>query len=175
MKKLLFTLCALALASQLSAQSRAVRDFMQNTPRQQEAVRLNIGSLALSIGRGFVEDDEARNILRRIYHASILVYDDNNPVDQSQVSTLMAGLKREKFEELGYFRDEDEDMVRILIKEDGDFITDLVLLVEGPDNFVMLNLEGRLRYTELNDLSLSLNGSDKLKKLPEDRKQVKKS
>jgi hypothetical protein len=175
MKKLLFALAILAFSSQMSAQSRAIRDFMNNSPRQQDAIRLNIGSLALSIGRGFVDEPEARDWLRKIYHATVLLYDNNNPVNPSEVSKLMAGLQREKFEELGYFRDEDEDMVRILIKEDGDFITDLVLLVEGPENFIMINLEGRLRYSELNDISLSFEGSNKLKKLPEDRKQVKKS
>jgi Domain of unknown function (DUF4252) len=176
MKKIITLALFLGLATGLCAQSRAVRNFMDAAPHHREnALRLNLGSFVISLARGMVDEPEARNVLRRVSHISLLAFDDHNPISKDEATRFMQELSKEKFEDLGYFRSKEGELVRLMVKENGDFISDLVLLIEGEGNFLMLNLEGRLRYSEINDLHMEFDGSSTLREVPEDRSELKKS
>jgi hypothetical protein len=103
-----------------------------------------------------------------------LNFDENNPVEANDVNQLMQQLRQEKFEDLAYFKEGDSH-VRFMIKESQEVITDLIMIIKGDKNFLLLNLEGKLKYTDLNDFNMEVNGSKEFKRLPEDRKKLPKA
>ncbi|AEE48856.1 DUF4252 domain-containing protein [Haliscomenobacter hydrossis] len=173
MKKIIFCLALLGLGCALPAQNQVVRDFMHKFGRHEQATHLNIGGLFLKIAAKNSDDDEANRIMRSISSLHLLNFDENNPVEAQDISKLMQQLHDDKFEDLAYFKDGDSH-IRFLVKEERDVITDVIMVIRGENNFLLLNLEGRLRYSDLNDLNMEVNGSKEFKRLPEDRKTLPK-
>lgn len=173
MKKIIFSLALLGLGFALPAQNQVVQDFMRKFGKYEQATRLNIGGLFLKLAAKDSDDDEAMRIMRSISSLHLLNFDEGNPVEANDVNQLMEKLRADKFEDLAYFKGDDAH-VRFMIKESNDLITDLVMIVKGEKNFLLLNLEGRLKYTDLNDFNMEVNGSKEFKRLPEDRKKLPK-
>lgn len=173
MKKIIFSLALLGLGIALPAQNRVVQDFMHKFGKYEQATRLNIGGFFLKLAAKDNDDEDASRIMRSISSLHLLNFDEGNPIEANDINQLMQNLRGEKFEDLAYFKGEDSH-VRFLIKETNDIITDLVLIVKGDKNFLLLNLEGRLKYTDLNDLNMEVSGQKEFKRLPEDRKKLPK-
>ena len=68
-------------------------------------------------------------------------------------------------------RDKGEN-VRIMVKESGDVIHELLLLVGGSDQFVMLSFTGKIDLNKISTLAKSLNveGADHLELLKDKKK-----
>lgn len=173
MKKIIFSLALLGLGIALPAQNQAVQDFMRKFSKHEQATRLNIGGFFLKLAAKDNEDEEASRIMRSISSLHLLNFDEENPVESNDINQLMQNLRGEKFEDLAYFKGDDSH-VRFMIKESNDVITDLILIVKGDKNFLLLNLEGRLKYTDLNKFNMEVNGTKEFKRLPEDRKKLPK-
>jgi hypothetical protein len=174
MKKILFCLALLGLGCAMHAQNPVVSNFMRKFGKYEQATHLNIGGLFLKIAAKSSDDDEANRIMRSISSLHLLNFDENNPVEANDVNQLMQQLRQEKFEDLAYFKDGDSH-VRFMIKESQEVITDLIMIIKGDKNFLLLNLEGKLKYTDLNDFNMEVNGSKEFKRLPEDRKKLPKA
>ena len=81
---------------------------------------------------------------------------------------MVKGIEKESFEEILRIR-EGTDNIRALVKSDGDKISNVLLFVEGPDEFVLLSLEGNLNFSDLNDLQFDVEGGDAFEKIPEEK------
>lgn len=173
MKKIIFSLALLGLGIALPAQNQAVQDFMRKFSKHEQATRLNIGGFFLKLAAKDNDDEDASRIMRSISSLHLLNFDEENPVESNDINQLMQNLRGEKFEDLAYFKGEDSH-VRFMIKESNDVITDLILIIKGDKNFLLLNLEGRLKYTDLNKFNMEVNGTKEFKRLPEDRKKLPK-
>jgi hypothetical protein len=173
MKRIVFCLALLGLGFALPAQNQVVRDFMRKFGKHDQATHLNIGGFFLKLAAKNSNDDDANRLMRNISSLHLLTFDERNPIEANDINQLMQQLRGENFEDLAYFKEEGNH-VRFLIKEQSEVITDLILIIKGENNFLLLNLEGRLRYTDLNDLELEANSSKEFKKLPEDRKKLPK-
>jgi len=174
MKKILFCLALLGLGCAMHAQNPVVSNFMRKFGKFEQATHLNIGGFFLKIAAKSSDDDEANRIMRSISSLHLLNFDENNPVEANDINQLMQQLRQEKFEDLAYFKEGDSH-VRFMIKESHEVITDLIMIIKGDKNFLLLNLEGKLKYTELNDFNMEVNGSKEFKRLPEDRKKLPKA
>jgi len=117
------------------------------------------------------DDDDAQHLLRKITSLRVLTMENGNLVTPDAYNQLLKSVKQEAFEELMQVK-QDGQKIEFLIREKGDRITDLLLLISGNDGFTLLSLEGALKFSDLNNLNIEIEGSEHLKKLPKDKKDV---
>ena len=101
----------------------------------------------------------------------VLVMEEGNLVQPDEYRRLVKDIHQSQFEQLLTIRDGGDD-IGFYIREKGDTITDVVLLVNGSDGFILLSLEGLLKFSDLNDLHIDVEGANHFEKLPEKKKDV---
>ena len=94
--------------------------------------------------------------------------EDENLVTYDDRKDLIRSLEKDKFETFLQVRD-GGDKIDFFIREDGDQITNILMVVNGKDGFILLSLEGLLNLEEIIDLNIDIEGSEYLKKLPKHR------
>jgi hypothetical protein len=78
----------------------------------------------------------------------------------------LSKVPQNEYSELLTVRDGDEN-VRIWVKDSGDIINELLLLVGSPDEFVLLSLTGKIDLNQISELSktLDIDGVEHLDKI----------
>jgi len=152
----------------LHAQRAPIRSFYQKYKGMENTENIQLSGWVLKLAATFSQEEEAGNLLRHISRLRVLTMDDGNIVPRSEFNQLLKQVRKDKFEDLMHIREDGED-VQILIREDKDRITDVLLLVHGKDSFTMLSLEGALRFKDLKDLKIDVEGGDQFQRLPEKR------
>jgi len=78
----------------------------------------------------------------------------------------LSKVPKDEYEELLTVRD-GEDNVRIWVKDEGNIVHELLLLVGSPDEFVLLSFTGKIDLDKISDLSKSLDveGAQHLEKI----------
>lgn len=163
---LLILLPALGLA-----QSRHITQFYNHYKSYEDVTNINLRGFVLKLAGNFVDDDDARKIIRKVSHLRLLVVEDTRLVTSSDYTALVKGLKSDRFEELMQIR-EGGERIDFYLREDGDQITDVILLLRGDDEFLMLSLEGTFRFSDLNDLHIDIDGGEYFSRLPEKKTKV---
>jgi hypothetical protein len=153
------------------AQSRHITQFYNQYKSYEEVTNINLQGFVLRLAGNFVDDDDARKIIRKVSHLRLLVVEDTKLVTAEDYTALVKGLKSDRFEELMQFRD-GGDRVDFYLREDGDRITDVIMLLRGDDEFLMLSLEGAFRFSDLNDLHIDIDGGEYFSKLPDKKTKV---
>jgi Domain of unknown function (DUF4252) len=108
-----------------------------------------------------------KNVLDKISQIRLLVSEENF-VTKNDYTKLKKNLKKDSFEDLMKINSEGTK-IDILIRENGKYISEVVLLINDDEDFIMISLEGNFQYSDLNDLNLNIDGGNYLKKLPEKR------
>ena len=113
-----------------------------------------------------VEDKDADVILdvaRDLRGLRILTTDVNT---KSFYQEFKSQFDKSSYEPLMLVRDKGSD-VQFLIQESGDIVKELIMLVGGSDEFVLLSFVGNIHLDKVSKLSkqLSLPGGDHLEKL----------
>lgn len=158
----------LFLSSSLSAQSQAILHFYQQFKGYDNATRLSLKGVVLRIASGFTDDKDARRLLRKVSHLRLLVIEEDNPVSAEDYTQLLRGIESDSFEQLLQVR-EGNQRIEFYLRENGDTITDVLMLLRDEGEFILLNLEGKLKFSDLNDLQIDVDGAQHLGKLPEKR------
>ncbi len=110
-------------------------------------------------------EDDLEDLVKSIKGLRILIKDSGDTDALYREASTEIG--KGSYEELLTVRDEGEN-VRFMIKEgSGDIIEELVLLVGGGDQFVLLDLRGDMDIKDIGKLgnSLDIPGSEHLDKL----------
>ncbi|MEL6922748.1 MAG: hypothetical protein AAFO94_01790 [Bacteroidota bacterium] len=55
------------------------------------------------------------------------------------------------------------------MREDGEFVTDIIMTVQGDDGFFLLSIEGLIRLRDLENMDIEFDGSNHLKKIKKHR------
>ena len=97
--------------------------------------------------------------------------EEGNLVSASEYKNLLKDIRQSSFEELLKIREGQQD-IGFYIREKGDTITDVLLLVNGESQFVLLSLEGLLKFSDLNDLHIDIDGAEHFERLPEKKGDV---
>lgn len=175
MKKFLFLAALLCVASASFAQPKAIKSFYDKYKNLDGVEDVKVQGWLLKLAAGFADEDpEAKRLLKKITNLRILTMDQGNLVSSQEYNQLVKNIKQEAFEDL-FMVKEDGKNIQFMIREKGETITDLLLLIRGDDEFVLLSLEGLLKFSDLNDLNIEVNGSEHLKKLPDDKKHIPKA
>lgn len=154
------------------AQPKPIADFYDKYKQQENVTDVKLQGWLLEIASGFAEGDEqARQLLSKITYLRVLVMEDGNLVSPGEYKNLLKEIRRSSFEELLKIREGSQD-IGFYIREKGDAITDVLLLVNGEDEFVLLSLEGLLKFSDLNDLNINIEGTEHFERLPEKKGDV---
>ncbi|NET37104.1 MAG: DUF4252 domain-containing protein [Cyanothece sp. SIO1E1] len=172
MKKPLFLLALAALPFLCLAQSKAINEFYNKYSQDEHFLDIKLSGGLLNLVASQTDDEGDKQVIRKITALRALVLEEGQMVKKEDYAKLLQGAKADSFEELIKVRD-GGDHVEVLIREKGNAISHILLLVNGEDSFVLLSLEGLLQFSDLNDINIDVKGADFLRKLPEHRKRRK--
>ena len=112
------------------------------------------------------DDDEVTDLIKSITGLRILIKDEGDGT--ALFEDAFSKVSKNGFEELLTVRDKGEN-IRFMIREGStdNIIDQLVLLVGGKENFVLLDLTGKINLKTVGKLSKSLNvpGAEHLEKI----------
>ncbi|MCO6479470.1 MAG: DUF4252 domain-containing protein [Phaeodactylibacter sp.] len=154
------------------AQPKPIADFYEKYKQYENVTDVKLQGWLLEIASNFAEGDEqAKELLSKITYLRVLVMEDGNLVSPAEYKSLLKEIRQNSFEELLRIREGDEN-IGFYIRENGEAITDVLLLVNGEDEFVLLSLEGLLKFSDLNDLNIDIDGAEHFERLPEKKGDV---
>ncbi len=158
MKQYLILLLICAVSLPAFSQSQSVRKFYRKYKRTENTVNFNAPGWLIRLGASIaikhVDDPEEKEVLRlakKVRKGRILVMEDQNHIKPADLDELIYDVHRENFEDLISYREEGEK-VRILIREDQDWIKDCLILVSEEDSFIMLALKTKIHIEDINEI-----------------------
>ena len=148
------------------AQSKSINRFIKQQGRLAESDHLSIGGFVLKIAAKFVDDDGARDVVRHLSRVRVMTVPAATRIPGEAIRELREGVKSESFEDFFMAR-EGSDRIEVLIRESGEGITDLLLLLQDreEDQLTLVSVEGLFRFKDLENLTLDFEGSDILRDL----------
>lgn len=169
MKKLLFLLALAALPFLCFAQNKAIKEFYQKYSQYDNLLDIKLqGGLLNLVANKTIENGD-KEVVRKIAAIRVLIMEDGQTVKKEDYNQLIQSAQSDAYEALIKVRD-GNDHIEILVREENNLITNVLLLINGENNFVMLSLEGKLQFSDLNNIDLDLQGGGFFKKIPEKRK-----
>jgi hypothetical protein len=155
----------------LFSQTKAINKFYNKYKKLENVTDIKLQGWVLKLASNFADEEEAEQMLKKITHLRVLVMEDGNLVSKQEYRQLKNDVKKNSFEELFKIK-EGLTEIEFMIREDKESITDVLVLVNGDDEFVLLSLEGKLKFSDLNNLNLEIEGADHFKKIPEDKADI---
>lgn len=158
----------------LSWSQNGINQFFQKYKNAHEAEHFRLGGLILDLAVGFTDDEDAKSILKKIKRIRLLSMDKGNPVEKTDYKNLIKSINDAKFSPLIKIKDGKDD-VNIYVQERNNYISEILILLNGEDEFLLLNLSGKLKFEDLNDLDLDIKGSEHLDSLPDTKEALNKA
>lgn len=172
MKNILIILLFAVLTPIATQAQSSVNKFFYKHSSHEGAVSVDVGGLLIKMVAKIAGDEhEATKILADINRLQVLVLEDQSPITGKEMRGFVTKLHKDKFEELMTVREGDTN-VNFFIKEKKDMITNVLVLVKESDNFIMLNLRGKIKFSDLQKLDFDVEGSEHFKKIPQKKEDV---
>ncbi len=171
MKRLLLLAAFVAVWGITFAQSKTIKNFYEKYKGLEEVTDLKLQGWMIRLAARSTEDVEEQKLLKKITHLRILSMENGNLVSPQEHSQLVQSVKKEAFESLLQIRDQGQH-VEFFIREKGNIITDLLLLISGVEQFVLISLEGNLDFSDLQHLHIDTTGGEHFRKIPKEKKQI---
>jgi hypothetical protein len=171
MKNVLASVLFLFIGCMSYAQHASIDQFYDKYKDLENVSTVNLQGWLLNLVASAEEDEEMESLSAKITDLRLLVMEESNMVSKKEYRQLKRNVLRDRYEELIQIR-EGGDVIDFMLREKGDHITDVLILVNSNDKFVLLNIAGQLRFSDLNDLDIQVEGGDLLQKLPDNRKDV---
>ncbi len=116
-----------------------------------------LGQLDLG-GMDFEEEDEAEAIMdiaKDLRGLRILISEEGNPMEFYREAKSRINTK--EYEVLMTVRNKNENNVEFLVQDDNDIIKELLLLVGGEDEFILMSFVGNLSLEKIAKLARSID------------------
>ncbi len=114
-----------------------------------DGISFTVPSTLIDIGSWFLDEKADRVLLRKINKVRVMVFEDGSPVTEKDLKRFNRRAKRKRLEDMIYVR-EGKTHVRVMAKERRNAIRKLVVLVQSPDEFVLVSVKGKLRLDDIN-------------------------
>ena len=160
------TILSVMIAVALSLNAAAGDDFdklFSKYAASDGITSVNLTESIIRIASNFLneEDKDAKDLLRDIESVKLLT---SEGVSMDKLAAdAKALLKAGDYEDLIRVNEEDE-YVRIMVKEDNDIIRDIIVFVESPDEVVFINVTGGIDPEKvgkaLKSLDIEVDGID---------------
>jgi hypothetical protein len=168
MKKMMVLTVLMGLAACVSAQKDPVNAAFEKYAGKEGFTTVNISGDMLNMISQAEEERRDTNFQSKLTDLKILVRDKK--CDELQTANFRTEvydkLDKKEYKEMMTVKESDQDVV-ILVKESGGRVSELLLLVTGKDNNVMIQAKGDMLLRELADLSgkYPMKGFEQLKNL----------
>jgi hypothetical protein len=150
---LLFT--ALFLIS-ITSQAQSADSILEGYAKSDDVSKMSLTSDVL---RMFAKEYEQREIIDKIDKIEIFIFSEEKRIKKEDLTLIKASLKTDNYEELVNVRDEGTK-IQIMIKEKGDTIKRLFMMVDSPDNqSIIAEMKCNLTYDDLRSLELNFDGA----------------
>ena len=168
MKNILLSFILVCFVGSISAQSNAIDKYFEQYKDDARFTMVYISpkmfEMAVKVAEENVEDDVV-DMLREIEGLKILTTEVNaNEFYKEAISKI----NTKEYEELMTVRDEGQN-VQFLVKDqqNGDIVNELLLLVGGEDEFVLMSFVGKIHLNKIGKLAKNMNieGTEHLIKL----------
>ena len=160
MKKIFIAIAILAIPFLASSQQESIEKFYNKYVDNEKISDISLNGWILSMASKMSEE-EGTEILQKIT-------EEKDIVSKADVKKLMRDVRKNDFEDLMTVRDEGT-RVNFMIREEGENITNVLVIIHGDGEFILLSLEGNLNMEDLKQLEFDVEGGDIFKKLSDDR------
>jgi len=137
MKKIFLSILLISAPLLLFAQSPSMRHMFRSYDPGREVKRIHIPAILTNFASWFVDDDDARYMLKNIKSVYVLASEDSGFSKESDFPSKIAmRLKRRNFEEMMAVNS-DGDKINILMREKTRKINEFVITVDGEEDAVV--------------------------------------
>lgn len=168
MKKLVIILITLMLSSGLMAQNKAVAKLFDKYSGREGYTSVVITKHMFSLFSQVetTEDDEYMNMIKNLDNIRILSAPGSTASGINFMNELKGALPENEYEELMVIKDGSQD-VKFLVKEEHDKVVELLMIVSGPEENVLISINGIIDMQTVAKLSKSMNieGMENLEKI----------
>lgn len=173
MKKIIIVALMMIAVNGVFAQD-AISKFFSKYQEDESFTQVTVSSKMFSLFTNMdVESKEDKEVLEAISKLKGLrILGKENTSDARKLyKEAFALIPMKEFEELMTVRDKDQDF-KFLIKESGGKISELLMIMGGADDFMVMSLFGEIDLKQVSHLGKKMNvgGLEKLEKLDEKKK-----
>jgi len=180
MKKSMIVVAMVMMAVAAQAQSDAIAKFFTKYQNDENFSQVNISgkmfSMMANLDGNTPEEKAMISAISKIKGLKILKRDETR-LSRDLYKEAMAMIPAGEFEELMTIRDKDKDM-KFYTKESGGKISELIMIMGGNDEFLLMTLFGEIDLKEMGKIGRSVNidGLQNLDKIKDtDKKKEKKN
>lgn len=163
--KSIFVLFFTAMLTFCQAQNESIERFYSKYTKLENVTEINISGNLLNLVATYSDENSEGKVLEKISKLRILAIDDQHIVETSDKKAMLSGLRKNHFEELMQIRD-GKSRIDFMIREKGNKITNILMLVDDEDSFFLLSLEGNITWKDIEKLNIDIDGAEHLKKMP---------
>jgi hypothetical protein len=157
-------------------QSQAVMDFHNKYKDNGKYLSVRIeGGLLKMLSNVDTNDEDTKEFLDAVSKIEAIdvhsINRDESDFKDSDINTFKKEIRKENYDELMIVRDGDSN-IDFLIKERKGKISDLLFVVDEPDEFVIVNISGEIDLKTIAKVTenLDIKGAKHLDKLEDEKK-----
>jgi hypothetical protein len=162
---LFFILFFISFAGTVNAQNDAISKYFDKYVDDERFTVVYISpkifeifdKLDLDLEMDANEAEAIRSVVKDMKGLRILVAEENIEGLFDEASKT---INMKEYETLMTVRNKDEDNVHFLIKDEGDVINELLLLVGGKENFVLMSFMGNIDLNNISKLAKAFEDND---------------
>ncbi|MEL6866806.1 MAG: DUF4252 domain-containing protein [Bacteroidota bacterium] len=164
MKKILIALSLLfVVIGVVEAQNKSINRFYRQYKHREGVRNFNLPGWVIRLGAGIartqVEEPQAKAALKlakKIKKIKLLVAEEGPEVSEQDIERMIQGVKhRNDFNDM-FTVQNGSTRINMLMRNSGDKIKNLLILVSEESEFVMVSLKTKLKIEDLNELLRSL-------------------
>ena len=134
-----------------------IEDFLKDFVKDRDCKKISLSGNLFSFKNG--EGGDSHVDLFQLY-----IFDEEDPLRKNDISSINNMVKKSKLELLNMVRSGDS-RIEIYVKDDGEVIKDVFMLIQDRDDEsgIILHAEGEIQYSDLENLNIDFEGSEELK------------
>ena len=161
MKKILFSLLVLVFPVLLTAQSSQVEKLFNQYSGKEGYTSVHITKYMFEMFAKVAneeEDKEFKEVTTQLNAIKILTLDSETNAKRGQdfYNEISKALSIPDYKDLMIVQDGDEE-IKFMIKESGDIISELVMIIGGEDEGVLISLMGDINLKTISKISKSMD------------------
>ena len=161
-------------ASVVGNSQNAIQGFIDKYGEAENFNHLTLQGSMLNFAANYSDSKEEQKVLTKINRINAIWTKDFNPIRKKDITSVLKSLRKDQFEPYIVAQNKGSN-VNFLIQENGQQITGVVVLIDNADYFLLVQLDGKLRFEDLSEIDLEIEGMEHFKKLPKDRRKLKKA
>jgi len=159
MRITLFVIVALLCQISSFGQGNYLEEFIDRYAENADASSLSLNDWSLNLTSSFINKETGKKIKNKVTQLRLLTSDNAFLASNSDIRGLISSLKKDDFESLIEVREKGNN-VKFMIREDQGSITDVLMLVQGTDGFVLLSLEGLFKLKDFKNFQIDIDGGE---------------